>query len=54
MKSPKYAPTINWLENERKVNLKGYYDGGHTHNVQSVCGLIFRFYTMIVFYKSVN
>lgn len=29
--SPKYAPTISWLEKERKANLgKGYFDGGHT------------------------
>ncbi|MBS9773794.1 MAG: hypothetical protein KGV59_01375 [Tenacibaculum sp.] len=28
--SPKYAPTITWLENERKANIKGYYEGGHT------------------------
>jgi len=28
--SPKYAPTINWLENERKKELGQFFEGGNT------------------------
>lgn len=28
--SPRYAPTINWLETERKKELGQYFDGGNT------------------------
>lgn len=32
VENPKYAPTINWLENERKRGLGQYFNGGHATN----------------------
>ena len=35
VENPKYAPTINWLENERKRGLGHYFNGGHATNSNS-------------------
>ena len=33
--SPRYAPTINWLETQRKKELGQYFDGGNTSSTSS-------------------
>ncbi|AOR28899.1 hypothetical protein FORMB_18690 [Formosa sp. Hel1_33_131] len=35
-KSPRYAPTINWLEKERKKEMGQFFDGGNTSEPSSI------------------